>query len=286
MLKIVLKKLFWGFFRHLLNDRQYTVIRYWLEFDRFPDLKNPKRFSEKIQYLKLHERNRHRRTAADRIAVRKYVQEKAGEEILIPLIGNYDELTHQVWNSLPTSFVLKANHGSKMIKIVEDKAEEDFANIRRMTRSWQATDYYKFGREWVYKDVARTIVAEELLQNSDGDIPKDYKFFCFHGHVECIQIDFDRFENHTRNLYDRDFNLLPATIIHDQHEKSVQKHPQLDSAIQLAELLSEDFNFIRVDLFLLKNQIYFGELTNFPTNGFSEFSPDSFELKMGQKLKL
>lgn len=286
MLKTILNKLFWGVFRHFLSDRQYAVCRYWLEFDRFPDLDNPKRFTEKVQYLKLYERTALRKTAGDRIAVRNYITQKIGEDHLIPLLGNFEELSPSAWNSLPSSFVLKANHGCKMVEIVEEKSKRSYPEIRDRTQKWQSINYYKFGREWVYKDVPRTIVAEELLQDDEGTIPEDYKFFCFHGRAEFIQIDFDRFIDHSRNFYDRDFNLLPFTVMHPQYSEPVPKPPILDEAINVAETLSADFNFMRVDLFLHDDNIYFGELTNFPNNGFTKFSPERIDLELGQKLDL
>lgn len=286
MLKAILSKLFWGVFRHFLSDRQYAKVRYWIELGRIPNLENPERFTEKIQYLKLNERTELRKKAADRIAVRDYVREKIGENHLIPLLGNFEELTQDNWDSLPSSFVLKANHGCKMVKIVKDKTEEIFSKIQDLTNSWQDTDYYKLGREWVYKDVPRTIVAEKLLLNTKGNIPGDYKFFCFHGRAELIQTDFDRFENHTRNFYDRDYNLLPVTLLYNQNEQPVRKHPLLENAVKVAEELASEFSFIRVDLFLMDNEIYFGELTNYPGNGFSSFTPDSFDYELGRKLKI
>ena len=286
MIKPIFNKLFWGVFRHFLSDRFYAKYRYRLAFERPLNLKNPEYLTEKIQYLKLHERTPLRQIAANRISVRDYVAEKIGEDHLIPLLGNFDELTESAWESLPDSFVLKANHGCKMVEIVEDKSACSFQEIQRKAKEWQNTNYYKFGREWVYKDVPRTIVAEELLQNRDGSIPIDHKFFCFHGKVELIQIDFDRFQNHTRNFYDRDFNLQPITLIHEQNSAPVEKHPRFDEAVELAEALAADFNFIRVDLFLMENNVYFGELTNFPNNGFTPFSPDNVDLELGKKLDL
>lgn len=286
MIRLILKKLYWGFFRHILSDRQNAIYRYWLEFNRFPDLDNPTRLTEKIQHLKLHDRTDLRRTAADRVKVREYVSRKIGEDHLIPLIGNFESLTPSVWDSLPPSFVLKANHGCNMVEIVEDKSNHSYEEIRNITRDWQETDYYKVGREWVYKDLPRTIVVEKLLQNSEGLIPEDFKFFCFHGRTELIQIDFDRFGDHSRNIYSRDFKLLPVKIIYDQNSQPVKKHPLMDEAVHLADTLSTDFNFVRVDLFLLDEKIYFGELTNYPGNGFVPFQPDAFDLEIGDRLKL
>ena len=286
MIKPILNKLFWGVFRHFLSDKQYAIYRYWLEIGEFPDIENPKRFVEKIQHIKLYQRTDLRKRVADRIRVRSYVADKIGEEHLVPLIGNYQELTEKVWTSLPSQFVLKANHGCKMNKIVTDKNGESFSDVRSLTQKWQQTDYYKLGREWVYKELPRTIIAEQLLLTPSGTVPEDYKFFCFNGRVELIQIDFSRFENHRRNLYDRDFNLLPATLKYGPYNQPFKKPELLNESIRLAEILSSDFDFIRVDLYIIGKRIFFGELTNYPGNGFEAFTPDSFDRELGNKLQL
>jgi len=285
-MKFILTKLFWGFFRYFLSDEQYARIRYRLELDEWPDLENPQAFTEKIQYIKLYQRNELRKKIADRIKVREYVAEKVGEDHLIPLIGNYSELTPDIWENLPSQFVLKANHGCAMLKIVRDKEQADYHKIYRQTEEWKNTDYYKIGREWVYEGLPRTILAEELLLDSSNSIPEDFKFFCFHGRVEIIQIDFDRFGNQRRNLYDRNFNRIEARLLYPNYEKAVEKPDNLDKAIEIAERLSADFNFIRVDLYLLENEVYFGELTNYPGNGFKAFEPNTLNYKIGKLLKL
>lgn len=284
--KPILRKLFWGGLRHFLSDKQYAKIRYWLELDRIPDIENPQRFTEKIQHIKLYDRTPLRQKIADRTQVRHYVAQKAEEEYLIPLIGVYDKLTAEVWQTLPNQFVLKANHGCGMLKIVFDKDEEDYEEVRKLTERWKKFDYAAFGREWAYRDVPRTIVAEELLLDSSRSIPNDYKFFCFNGRVEIIQIDFDRFSNQKRNLYDRDFNQLNTTLLYPNYKGEVSKPENLHEAITVAENLSSELNFVRVDLYLLNNRIYFGELTNYPGNGFVAFQPPAKEYEVGSLLEL
>lgn len=286
LFKPVLRKLFWGLFRHFLSDKQYAKVRYWLELDNHLNLEKPEKFTEKIQYIKLYERIPLRKTIADRTKVREYVAQNAGEQYLIPLIGTYEELTRDIWDNLPSQFVLKANHGCEMIRIIRSKDEAGYEKIRAQTREWIQTDYAEIGREWVYEGLPRTIIAEELLLDSNNSIPKDYKFFCFHGRVEVIQIDFDRFGKQKRNLYDRNFNRLEARLLYPNNPEQVQKPANLDKAIELAETLSSELNFIRVDLYLLENNIYFGELTNYPGNGFAAFEPESMEYKMGSLLQL
>lgn len=284
--KTIASKLFWGLFRHFLSDKLYAKVRYQLEMDRPLNLASPKRFTEKIQYIKLYERTNLRQQVADRTQVREYVARKAGEEYLIPLLGVFDELTPENWENLPSQFVLKANHGCGMLEIVKDKDRADYQTVRKKSERWKSTNYYRIGREWVYKDIPRTIVAEKLILDSSGSIPSDYKFFCFDGQVEVIQVDIGRFNDQKRNLYDRNFNRLQAKLLYPNFEGSPDKPARLDEAIDVAEKLSAGFNFIRVDLYVLENHVYFGELTNYPGNGFIPFEPDEMEYKMGSLLKL
>lgn len=284
--KYLIKKLFWGILQYIVSDVQYARIRYWLTFDRSLDLTNPKTFTEKIQYIKIHEHHELRRVMADRSRARDYVAKTIGEQYLIPLEGIYEELDRTAWEQLPKQFVLKANHGCGMLEIIRNKDDRDFTDIKRQMEKWKCKDYYREGREWAYKDLPRTIVAEQLLLDEENNIPNDYKFFCFNGRVRIIQIDIDRFGDQRRNLYDQDFQPLEATLLYPKTDKPIPKPDQLDEAIAVAEQLSSEVNFIRVDLYLLKNDIYFGELTNYPGNGFKGFQPESMDYKIGEWLEL
>ncbi|MDX1586931.1 MAG: ATP-grasp fold amidoligase family protein [Balneolaceae bacterium] len=250
------------------------------------DLESPQSFTEKIQYIKLYQRTALRKLVADRIQARKFVSDRIGEQHLIPLLGICEELDRRIWNELPETFVLKANHGCGMVEIVKCKSEHEFDTLWKKTETWRKTNYYKVGREWVYQGLPRKILAEELLLDDEGEIPEDFKFFCFDGRVEVIQIDFNRFGDQKRNLYDRDFNQLEARLLYPHYDKPVSKPGNLDRAIEIAETLSQNFNFIRVDLYLLDQDIYFGELTNYPGNGFKPFEPESMNMEMGRLLEL
>lgn len=286
ILKWIQRKMFWGVLRHWVSDRKYAELRYRIEQDRSLNLENPQRFTEKIQWIKLYERTELRKKVADRLRARDYVSKKIGEEHLVPLIESFKELTPVIWKSLPEQFVLKANHGCGMIQIIRNKTEMQYDWVKNKSESWRQTEYFYVGREWVYKDLPRTLLVEKLLTDEHGNIPSDYKFFCFHGRVEIIQIDFDRFGEQKRNLYDRSFQKIDGRRLFPNYPGTIAKPMMLDSAIQLAEILSEDFNFLRVDLYLIENQVLFGELTNYPGNGFVEFQPESMERWAGSLLRL
>lgn len=282
----ILRKLFWGVLRHWLSDRKYAEIRYRIEQNQPLNLEKPERFTEKIQWVKLYDRTELRKKVADRLKARYYVSKIIGDPHLIPLVDQFERLTPDIWQALPESFVLKANHGCEMVRIVRNKSEIRYEDVKKTTDSWIQTEYFNIGREWVYKELPRTILAEKLLTDQNGKIPEDYKFFCFHGRVEIIQIDIDRFVEQKRNLYDRNFKKLEGRLLYPNSPASISKPAKLKSAINLAEALSEDFNFLRVDLYLMENRIYFGELTNYPGNGFIEFEPESLEQWAGSLLKL
>lgn len=286
LFNFLLSKFFWGVLRHFLPDKEYARVRYRLELDEWPDIEEPKKFTEKIQYIKLYERIDLRKRVADRTKVRDYVAEKAGREHLIPLINTFDALTAPVWESLPPQFVLKANHGCGMIRIVFDKEEQEFEYVQQQTETWKQTNYFNIGREWVYKNLPRTILAEQLLLNADNEIPRDYKFFCFGGEVKLIQIDYDRFGVQKRNLFDRNFNRINGTLLYPPYPGTTRKPENINNAIEVAEKLSADFTFIRIDLYLLNKGIYFGEMTNYPGNGFIPFEPETLEYRVGSWLDL
>ncbi|HKK25202.1 MAG TPA: ATP-grasp fold amidoligase family protein [Gracilimonas sp.] len=288
MIHFIVSKLFWGFLIHFLNDKWYAKIRYWLVMNKWGNFENPRLFTEKIQYIKLYERTPIRKMAADRLKVREYVSEKVGSEHLISLLGTYSILTKEAWEYLPQQFVLKANHGCGMVKIIRNKSDHSHNEIFDLTEEWKATDYYKVGHEWVYKGLSREIIAEKLITDPQGQIPKDWKFFCFHGEVKIIQEDIDRYGDHpqSRNLYDRSFQKIDAELLYPSSSHISKKPPLLSEAIQIAETLSQDFNFIRVDLYITEDMVYFGELTNYPGNGFIPFQPRSREYEVGNLLDL
>lgn len=286
MIKWFLNKIFWGGFRHLLSDRQYAKVRYWLIHGRVPNIETPILLSEKIQYLKLYERTGLRKKVADRIKVRDYVKDTVGEEVLIPQVTVFSKLTQQEWEMLPETFALKASHGSGFIRIVKDKSDENFEEVFAESERWLSTDYYKFGREWVYKGLERLLIVEELILDESGSVPSDYKFYCFDGRVKLIQVDLNRFTGQNRFLFDRSFEPIEATLYYPPGEEMPGRPAGMKEAINVAEELSKEFNFIRVDLYLIDGKVYFGELTNYPANGFQVFEPESFEIEMGSYLTL
>lgn len=263
------------------SDATFAKVVFFLRQKRFLRLKYPQTFNEKITYIKLNLNNPLRQQVADRLGVRDYVRLRCSEIDLIKILWTGKEFTKEIYEKLPQEFVIKGNHGSRMVKVVT-KAETDYHELYESVQGWMSLDYSAKGRERVYQDLDRYYVVEEKI-NWKGGIPPDFKFFCFDGKVEMVQVDFDRFSAHSRNLYDRAFKQLPLRL-HLENGVPIEKPAVFEKAIQFAEELSAGFSFIRVDLYLLEDTVYFGELTNFPGNGLEIFYPRSYDYYLGDKI--
>lgn len=265
----------------LLSDRQLIFLMFIVKHKYIPRLRNPRSISEKINYIKLYNRNPLRKKVVDRLEVRKYIKNFNTECKLPEILWHGVEFNTDIWNSLPSEFVIKANHGSKMTLIV-DKNKLEFSKVRDIVHDWLKKDYSSYGREWMYEDLDKYLLVEEKL-NVNGEIPPDFKFFVLNGKVELVQVDLDRFGSHRRNIYSRDFIKLNATYGHPSGDNN-EKPKGYYTAVRIAEDLSIDFDFIRVDLYFVNGDIYFGELTNTPENGFVKFTPRSLDFELGAKL--
>lgn len=292
--KKVFKSSFWSFlFRSyfqldymLFSDNKYAEKRYRKVYCRDLQIEDPKYFHEKLQWIKLHDRREIYTQCADKLAVRDYVKMVVGEKYLIPLLGVYENADELISARLPNQqLILKCNHNSGAYTIVKNKNEIDWPVQRKIFKNLLKQNYYCQGREWQYKNIKPQIIAEQLLMNEDGSIPYDFKFFCLNSKVELIQVDLDREDNHTRNLYDTNWNLLPLKYCYP-NGKTVSKPTLLNEMIGLAEKLSKPFHFARIDFYNCRGKIFFGEITFHPEGGFGTFDKLEFELQLGRKLKL
>jgi len=210
---------------------------------------NPKTFNEKIQWLKLYNRNPKYSKLADKYAVRDYVSRKIGDQYLNELYALYDKPAQINFDKLPNSFVLKATHSSGANLIVLDKSSLDEQKVRATARQWLADNYYQAGREWIYKDIPPRIVCERLLIDDQGKMPMDYKVFCFNGEPHFIQVDVDRFENHTRVFFDTEWLKQEFELLYESAAQVIERPHNLVEILELAQKLAGDIAFVRVDFY-------------------------------------
>jgi len=273
--------------KYFFTDEEFIRKEFRKRLGREVDLEDPKKFNDKLQWLKLNWRDPLATKCSDKYKVREYVKEKIGEEILNELYGVYKSVDEINFKELPESFVLKANHGSGWNIICKDKKKMNWRGEFRRMKWWMRTNYYYLGREWVYDSIEPRIVCEKYLSGEDSKPPKDYKIFCFNGEPKIIEVDFDRHTDHKRNFYDLDWNFLDLEIKYPNvPSKNIKKPEKLEKMIEYSKILSENFPHVRVDLYEVNNKIYFGELSFFHGSGMQNFRPEEFELKMGEWLEL
>ena len=272
----------------LIPDKIFLSLKYYKNFGRFPDWKSPKTFNEKLQWLKLYNRQPIYTTMVDKYEAKKYVARIIGEEYIIPTIGVWDRAEDIDFDLLPDQFVLKATHDSGRVIICKDKSKLDMDKaIWEMNKSLKR-DFYAVTREWPYKNVKRRVIAETYLEN-DGELElQDYKFMCFDGMVDCCFVCSERQDADGLKVtfFDKGWNRLPFERHYPQSRKNISKPSQYSKMIELAEKLSKGMPFVRVDFYEINGQIYFGELTLFPGSGVEEFKPEEWDYKLGEKIKL
>jgi hypothetical protein len=266
----------------LLPTDVYKILySYRNRFGRFPNLISPKGFNESLQRSKLANRSRLHTIWADKLLVRDYVRKVIGDQYLTKLFWSGDSLSEADTSRLPDRFVVKANQGSGTNLIVHNKTAVNWAEVEKLTQSWLLNDHSVHFSEWQYRWIPPQLLIEELLGDEVGEIPLDYKFFVFRGKVKLLQIDFDRFTAHRRNLYDRDFRLLPLQFEYPNYLGDVLIPKCFSHMVELAERLGSGHSFIRVDFYEFKDQPIFGEITLHPEAGLGRFHPEDWDQKLG-----
>ncbi|MCI8497481.1 MAG: glycosyl transferase [Clostridiales bacterium] len=275
------------FFINHIPDSIYLRWYYRQRTGRTLHLHPPVRFTEKLQWLKLHDHQPIYSQLADKYEVRRYVADTIGDQYLIPLIGVYDRFEEIDFDQLPNQFVLKCTHDSGGLVICKDKKSLDRPAAALKIGRCMANNYYYHAREWAYKKIRPRIVCEQYMVDESGTELKDYKIFCFHGEPKLIQVDLGRYAQHKRNFYSIDWELLPMQYVKPSGaEIVVPKPPHLDEMLDCARKLTCGFPFVRADFYSICGRVYFGELTFHPAAGMGIFTPDSLDEELGTLITL
>ncbi|RGB78255.1 hypothetical protein DXA39_00340 [Anaerococcus nagyae] len=276
-----------------LNKREYIQeLIEWFKSttgENVNPLIDPKTFNEKIQWLKINDSSALKTLCADKYNVRSYVSDKVGDEYLVPIYGCWDRFEDINFSELPNEMIFKSTTGSARYKIIKNKKNINFKELQNIFKSWQYLPFGYAGMEIHYLDIDRKIMCEKLL-DMDGPSVADYKFHCFNGKPILVEYISDREgESHLETWFDTSWNKV--NIIKDDklsfNHKDIPESPKnLDRMLQLAEVLSEDFIYVRVDLYQIEGKIYFGELTFTPANGNHKWKGNKSQNLVGSLLRL
>lgn len=278
-------------FLRFIPDKYMIQLQYRIKFGRKLNLKDPKRFTEKLQWYKLYYRNPIMKQCVNKYAVRDYVKSKGLQDILVPLYAHYNRVEDIDWENLPDRFVIKTQHdgGGWNVVIVQDKKNLNKEEvIQKLSFSGTKSEKNAVGREWAYYEIPKGIIAEELLTNHEnpGAPINDYKIYCFSGVPKYIHVDVDRFIGHKRNFFDVQWNQLDLQSEYPNYPGTIAKPDQLEKMLKIAGILSEDFPFVRVDLYDVNGKVYFGELTFYPSAGYADHHPDEWDYEFGKDFEL
>lgn len=277
-----------------IPDKTMLKIQYRIKTGRKLNLKNPQRFTEKLQWYKLNYKNPLMIQCVDKYDVREYVKSKGLESILVPCYGVYDSVDEINWDALPDQFVMKDTlaGGGISVEIIKDKKTADIEALKEKCRKWTSTKAHVKGggREWpYYSGKNHRIIIEKFIQCGDGDLP-DYKFFCFDGQCLYSYVKKDYAKSHDDGklaFFDKDKKQLDAKM--DYCLKLCDKVAlpnEYDVMLNIAEKLSEEFPHARIDLYDVDGKIYFGEVTFYNASGYMKFEPDKFDKTLGEPFKI
>ncbi len=256
-----------------ISDEELIIKNYKEAFGVEPDLVSPKTFYEKINWMKLHYRDAIMPIVSDKYLVHEYLSKKGYGGLLNKIIGVWDDVADFDEKKLPSRFVLKATHasGNGWSLIVKDKDKISWHPFKKVMKQWLKQKIDWMGGEWHYAEMTPRIICEEYLEDETGEL-RDYKFHCFNGTPKYVNVCIGRFTKHKQFLcFDKDWRLLPFTYdaLHIDPELKIQKPKNLDQMYKLAEELSQDFPYVRVDFYNVNGKIYFGEMTFFDFSGFN-----------------
>ena len=274
----------------LFSDKMFLKLKYRVEMGKRLNLRNPQTFNEKLQWLKLYNRNPEYTKMVDKYEVRKYIAEKIGEEYLIPLLGVWDNPDDIDFDSLPDQFVLKCNHNSGLgMCICKDKSKLNIEKVKKDLKKALKENYYLKNREWPYKNVKPRIISEKYITDGTGDELTDYKFFCFNGNVDSVMLCLERQSGDTKfYFFDKDWNLRRYNIRGKNASENftIPKPVMMDKMFDIAAFLSKEHPYVRIDLYESNEKIYFGEITFFPDSGFDSNLLEETDKYFGNLLNL
>ena len=280
------------FFQHrnytdVLSDKLYLKIIFKIKLGYPLNLRNPQTFNEKLQWLKIYDRNPLYTKLVDKYEVRKYITENIGEEYLIPLIGVYEKFEDINFEELPNQFVIKCTHDSGGVVICKDKKSFDVKKAENKIKKSMKRNFYYLGREWPYKNIEPRIIIEKYMEDKETKELVDYKIMCFNGKPEMSFTCSERYNDGLKvTFFDLEWKKLPFERHYTSSTKEIKKPKNYELMLELSKKLSKGIPFVRVDWYEINGKLYFGELTFYPGSGFEEFKPVYWDKKIGELIKL
>lgn len=268
-----------------MSDRWFINVKWLMCMGYKLDLSNPKTFNEKLQWLKLYDRNPLYTVLVDKYRAKQYVAEKIGDKYVVPTFAVYSSVDEIDIDSLPNQFVLKCNHDSGSFIICKNKNEFDIDSAKKTLNKCLNHNFYKDSREWPYKDVKRCILAEQYLEDNTFEDLVNYKFICINGTPVIMYITV-KTDDIWENFYDMNFRPIEFSHGYRRYEKDIIKPSLFDELKMVAQTLAKDLSVVRVDFYIINNKIFFSEYTFYDWGGFAPIQPFQWDIKLGEMINV
>lgn len=270
----------------IIPDRMYIQLNYFAHFKKFANLKSPKTYNEKLNWLKLNDKNPLYTKLVDKYEVKSFVSKIIGEEYIVPTLNVWDDVESIDFDELPNQFVLKCTHDSEGLVICKDKSKLNILEAKNKLKKALSQNFFFIGREYPYKNVKPRIIAEPYLEDKVNNELRDYKFFCFDGDPKFMFIASNRMYDVKFDYYNLSFEHLNIKQKYNNAVNRIEKPANFDKMIELSKQLSKNFKHIRVDFYEVNGKVYFGELTFYHFSGFMPFEPSSWDDVFGDYINL
>lgn len=276
---------------NILPSWIYLSLKFKMKMGKWPNIRHPRTFNEKLQWLKIHDHNPEYTKMVDKFTAKKWAAGIIGIDYIIETIGVWNSPDKIDWDSLPQQFVLKITHGGggNGIVICRDKNSLNKLQVIESLKKAMSLNLYKYNKEWPYKNIQPRIIAEKLLydEKNPEDVLRDYKIYCFNGKMEFMLISNERSNKHAKfDYFDRDFKHLPFKQGGEHFDGVINRPANFELMIMLAEKLSKGIPHVRVDFYDVNGHVYFGEMTFFDSSGFAAFEPEEWDYRYGELIKL
>ncbi len=270
-----------------LPDKMYLQLYYFAQFRKFINFKHPKTYNEKLNWLKINDRNLEYTKMVDKYEAKKYAKSIIGEEYIIPNLGVWNRFDDIDFDKLPNQFVLKCTHDSEGLVIVKNKTTLDKVEAKKKIENAMKYNFYYIGREFPYKNIKPRIIAEQYMEDKKYGELRDYKFFCFDGEPKAMFIATDRGIGETKfDYYDLNFEHLNIRQHYPNSDKKIEKPINFEKMVELSKILSKGLKHVRVDFYEVNGKLYFGEITFFHFSGLQPFIPNEWDEKFGEWIKI
>ncbi len=287
VLTILLMKCYW-----LFPTKLYIKSLFRLKMGYKLNLKNPKTFNEKLQWLKLYANKPEYTQMVDKALAKEYVKPLIGEQYIVPTLGVWDKPEEIDFDALPNQFVLKTTDGGGSVGVVicTDKSKMNREEVIDKLRRALKQNIFGQLREQPYKNIKKRILAEKYLSDETSSVTgdlNDYKFYCFNGVVKYCEVITGRRTKKQIDFFDLDWNHIDFTFNdYDYADERPSKPDCFDTLIDVASKLCKDKPYSRIDLYVVGNKVFFGEITLFPASGFRGFHPEEWNVRLGDMINL